>query len=317
MNEFDRIARYFAPLSAGEAGAFALTDDAAAFTIPAGQTLVVTTDSVIGGIHLPRDASPAQFAQKLLRRNLSDLAAMGALPWRYLLNLHLPAATPENWLQQFSATLQQEQQRFSMVLAGGDSTTGGEDIHLTATLLGLTPEPILRRGAKAGDDLYVTGTIGEAALALPYALGEKMPDAAAQPWLARYFAPEPRIAVGLALRGIASAAIDISDGLVQDLNHLCQASGVGAVVHIPHMPLARSNDIETMLTGGDDYELLFTAPAALQQKIAEIARETDTPITHIGHITQETSSVFLDEAGKKRRFTRTGYQHSVAPKLSG
>ena len=310
MHEFDRIARYFAPLSAGEAGAFALMDDAAALTIPAGQTLVVTTDSVIGGIHLPRDASPAQFAQKLLRRNLSDLAAMGALPWRYLLNLHLPAATPENWLQQFSAMLQQEQQRFSMVLAGGDSTIGGETIHLSATLLGLTPAPILRSSAHAGDDVYVTGTIGEAALALPYALGEKTPDAAAQPWLTRYFAPEPRIAVGLALRGVASAAIDISDGLVQDLDHLCQASGgVGAVVHIPHMPLARSNDIETMLTGGDDYELLFTAPAALQQKIAEIACETDTPITHIGHITQETSSAFMDEAGKKRRFTRTGYQH--------
>lgn len=316
MNEFDRIARYFAPLSAGEAGAFALTDDAAALTIPSGQTLVVTTDSVIGGIHLPGDASPSQFAQKLLRRNLSDLAAMGALPWRYLLNLHVPATISEEWLQQFSAMLQQEQQHFGIVLVGGDSTMGGENIHLTATLLGLTPEPLLRRGAKAGDDLYVTGTIGEAALALPYALGEKIPDAAAQPWLDRYFAPEPRIAVGLALRGIASAAIDISDGLVQDLDHLCQASGVGAVVHIPHMPLARTGDIETMLTGGDDYELLFTAPAALQQKIAEIACKTDTLITRIGYTTQETTSVFLDEAGKKRSFTKTGYQHSVAPELS-
>ena len=309
MNEFERIARYFAPLSAGEAGAFALMDDAAALTVPAGQTLVVTTDSVIGGIHLPRDASPAQFAQKLLRRNLSDLAAMGALPWRYLLNLHMPATISEEWLQQFSAMLQQEQQRFALVLAGGDSTTGGEAIHLSATLLGLSPKPILRCEAQAGDDVYVTGTIGEAALALPYALGEKTPDAAAQPWLARYFAPEPRLNVGLALRGVASAAIDISDGLVQDLDHLCQASGVGAVIDVPHIPLAASKDIEAMLTGGDDYELLFTAHAALRQKIADIARMTDTPITRIGCITQEESCIFLDASGQPLSFLRTGYRH--------
>ncbi len=309
MNEFDRIARYFAPLSAGEAGAFALTDDAAALTIPAGQTLVVTTDSVIGGIHLPRDASPAQFAQKLLRRNLSDLAAMGALPWRYLLNLHVPATISEEWLQQFSAMLQQEQQHFGIVLVGGDSTTGGENIHLTATLLGLTPEPILRRGAKAGDDLYVTGTIGEAALALPYALGEKTPDAAAQPWLDRYFAPEPRIAVGLAMRGIASAAIDISDGLVQDFTHLCKASDLGAVVHIPHIPLARSGDIETMLTGGDDYELLFTAPASKRQNITAVAAETGVAITRIGAMQQHTEVVFLDAHNQPLHFARRGYRH--------
>lgn len=309
MNEFDRIARYFAPLSAGEAGAFALTDDAAALTIPAGQTLVVTTDSVIGGIHLPGDASPSQFAQKLLRRNLSDLAAMGALPWRYLLNLHVPATISEEWLQQFSAMLQQEQQHFGIVLVGGDSTTGGENIHLTATLLGLTPEPLLRRGAKAGDDLYVTGTIGEAALALPYALGEKPPDAAAQPWLDRYFSPEPRIAVGLALRGVASAAIDISDGLVQDFTHLCKASDLGAVVHIPHIPLARSGDIETMLTGGDDYELLFTAPASKRQNITAVANETGVAITRIGAMQQHAEVVFLDAHNQPLHFARKGYRH--------
>ncbi|MFN8929610.1 MAG: thiamine-phosphate kinase [Alphaproteobacteria bacterium] len=309
MNEFDRIARYFAPLSAGEAGAFALTDDAAALAVPAGQTLVVTTDSVIEGIHLPRGASPAHFAQKLLRRNLSDLAAMGAAPWRYLLNLHVPATISEEWLQQFSAMLQQEQQHFGIVLVGGDSTTGSENIHLTATLLGLTPEPLLRRGAKAGDDLYVTGTIGEAALALPYALGEKTPDAAVQPWLDRYFAPEPRIAVGLAMRGIASAAIDISDGLVQDFTHLCKASDLGAVVHIPHIPLARSGDIETMLTGGDDYELLFTAPASKRQNITAVAAETGVAITRIGAMQQHTEVVFLDAHNQPLHFARRGYRH--------
>jgi thiamine-monophosphate kinase len=309
MNEFERIARYFAPLSAGEAGAFALMDDAAALTVPSGQKLVVTTDSVIGGIHLPRDASPAQFAQKLLRRNLSDLAAMGAMPWRYLLNLHVPAVIGEEWLQQFSAMLRQDQQRFGLVLAGGDSTAGGENIHLTATLLGLTPEPLLRRGAKASDDLYVTGTIGEAALALPYALGEKTPDAASQPWLARYFAPEPRIAVGLALRGVASAAIDISDGLVQDLGHLCSASGVGAQVEISQIPCAQSDALDLMLTGGDDYELLFTAAASDRHIITAIAAETSVAITRVGAMQQNSEVVFLDAQNQPLHFARSGYIH--------
>jgi thiamine-monophosphate kinase len=309
MNEFDRIARYFAPLTYGEPGAFGLTDDAVVLAVPAGQKLVVTTDSVIEGIHLPRGATPAQFAQKLLRRNLSDLAAMGAMPWRYLLNLHVPASISEEWLQQFSAMLQQDQQRFAMVLAGGDSTVGGDNIHLTATLLGLTPEPLLRCGAKAGDALYVTGTIGEAALALPYALGEKTPDAVAQPWLARYFAPEPRIAVGLALRGVATAAIDISDGLVQDLGHLCKASGVGAQVEISQIPCAQSDAHDLMLTGGDDYELLFTAPAAMQQKITAIAKETGIALTRIGRMTEDSAIFFRDAKGQARHFTRTGYRH--------
>jgi thiamine-monophosphate kinase len=309
MNEFERIARYFATLSQGEVGAFHLSDDAAALTIPAGQQLVVTTDSVIAGIHLPEGATPAQFAQKLLRRNLSDLAAMGAAPWRYLLNLHLPAATPEIWLQQFSAMLQQEQQQFSMVLVGGDSTIGGDIIHLSATLLGLTPAPITRSGAHAGDDVYVTGSIGEAALALPYVLGKQPVPEAAAAWLTRYYAPEPRLSVGLALRGIANSMIDISDGLVQDFTHLCTASHLGAVIHAAEIPHPKAGQLKELITGGDDYELLFTAPASDRQKIVTIAAEIGVAITRIGAMQQNTEVLFLDAQNQPLHFAKGGYRH--------
>jgi len=269
MHEHARIAAFFAPLSAGEAGAFHLKDDAAALTPPTGQQIVLTTDSVIEDVHLPVGATAAQFAHKLIRRNLSDLAAMGATPWRYLLNIHLPKRIDDDWLKEFSATLAQLQQHFGMVLVGGDST-GNDRIHLTATLIGLVKIPLTRAGAKAGDGIYVTGRIGDAAMALKNLKG------AAPEVLARYYQPEPRIAVGQKLHGVATAAIDISDGLVQDLGQLCAASGVGAVIDVATIPFSPDGDIKTMLTGGDDYELLFTA--------ASEPKGFDVTITRIGSI---------------------------------
>lgn len=280
MREHERIAAFFAPLSAGEPGAFNLQDDAALLDIPVGQKLVVTTDSVIERIHLPDGTTAEQFAHKLIRRNLSDLAAMGATPWRYFLNVSVPQSTPLEWFEQFSLTLSELQKQFGMVLSGGDST-GGNCIHLTATLLGLVKTPLNRAGAKVGDGVYVTGRIGDAAMALWNLRGSK-PEL-----LNRYYRPEPRLSVGQKLHGLATACIDVSDGLIQDLAHLCDASGVGATIDVAKIPFSPGGDIETMLTGGDDYELLFTSPKEPKGFDVPIARigtiETDEGVRVLGY----------------------------------
>jgi thiamine-monophosphate kinase len=291
MAERDRIARHFAPLTKNEPGSFHLTDDAAVLNLPTGRQLVVTTDSVIEGIHVLPGASAAQIAQKLVRRNLSDLAAMGAAPWRYFLNLHTPAAKDDDWFAEFAAMLRREQEQFAMALAGGDSTSGGNTVHATLTCLGLVETPLLRSTAQAGDDVYVSGTIGDAALGL-YLLKQGV---TATELAARYHCPEPRLALGQKLHGVASAAIDISDGLLGDAQQLAQASGKALALERAAIPLSQA--VRTMLardeklwaailTGGDDYELLFTAPAS---------KRTTLPkgVTRIGLVTEGTG-VTLD-----------------------
>lgn len=296
MAERARIARFFAPLTAGETGAYSLTDDAALLTPP--HPIVVTTDSVIAGIHVLADASPEQIATKLMCRNLSDLAAMGATPWRYFLNLHTPAL-PENWFAAFAATLAREQTRFGLVLAGGDSTAGDKVVHATMTCIGLAEHGILLRSkAQVGDDVYVSGTIGDAALGLQLLQQTLATDSAATAHLTqRYHSPEPRLTLGTALHGIATAVIDVSDGLLADAAQLAEASQVGIALQRALIPLsdaaravthADTARWQTVLTGGDDYELLFTAPAPLREQIA-----TTLAVTRIGMVT-EGSGVLLD-----------------------
>lgn len=322
MRERDIIANYFVPLASGEPGAFALRDDAAVLDIPNGQQLVLTTDSVIEGVHVLPHASPQQFVQKLIRRNLSDLAAMGATPWRYLLNLRAPRETADGWFAAFAQTLKAEQQQFGMVLAGGDTTLGGTHVHLTLTALGLTDGPALtRRGARAGDTIFVSGTIGDAALGLTML----QDDADANgPWVERYHRPQPRLALGKALRGNATSAMDCSDGLWLDLQRLCDASGVGARVELEKVPISdatrqlldaapdadsRSALWHMLVTGGDDYELIFTAPAAQAQALQEMARFTGTPITAIGQITEELHLRYCDARGEHAFSMQSGWEY--------
>lgn len=317
MAERARIARYFAPLAAGESGSFTLMDDAAMLTPPPGQQLIITSDSVIEAIHVMAGATPEQFAQKLMRRNLSDLAAMGAAPWRYMLNLHTPNYLPDAWFDAFAASLAREQQQFGLVLVGGDSTSGAEHIHTTMTCIGLIDTaPLRRNGANGGDDLYVSGSVGGASYALSL-LAQNLP--VMPPLAARYHCPEPRLLLGQSLRGIATSAIDISDGLLADIAQLAEASGLGARLTRHAIPLwpdleaaIAFNDgaWDFALSGGDDYELAFTAPPCERPAIAALAKQLDLPLTRIGEMVEGSGIALIDANGEALPLPHTGWEHA-------
>jgi thiamine-monophosphate kinase len=309
-DEFTRIARYFAPL-AGSAGR-GLLDDAAVFSPPPGRELVLTVDQMLEGIHFLPEDSPDLIARKLLRRNLSDLAAMGAAPLSYLLTTALPPHIGEPWLAAFSEGLRQDQEAYGVKLIGGDSSSSLRHISLTATLIGhVAPGAALsRNGAHAGDEIWVTGTIGDAALGLQARLG-KIQDSTGY-LTKRSLLPSPRI--GLALAGIASAAIDVSDGLLQDLGHMCQGAGLAATIHaelVPASPQAAAFGaavLESRLTDGDDYELLLAVPAANAAAFRNACGEL--PVTKIGAFSIGPASVtVLDTAGNPIRFAKHGWRH--------
>lgn len=309
MDEFDRIAAFFAPLAA--AAGRGLKDDAAVFLPPSGRELVLTVDQMLEGVHFLSADDPALIARKLLRRNLSDLAAMGAVPLGYLLTTALPTALPESWLARFAEGLRIDQKIFNLELLGGDSASTSTGISLTATLLGhVAPGQALpRKGAKPGDKIFVTGTIGDAALGLQARL-EKLPDPTGF-FTKRSLLPMPR--VGLALAGIVSAAIDVSDGLIQDINHICRESGLGAVVEaqsVPASPQARalgSDYLETRLTGGDDYELVLAVPTENINALRSACG--DVPVTEIGVFQSELGVRVMQVDGTELELKTPGWKH--------
>lgn len=321
MREGDIIA-LFAALAEAEPGSFGLTDDTAVLTPPPNHHLVVTTDSVIESVHVLPDATPEQYAAKLLRRNLSDLAAMGAMPWRYLLNLTAPREVEEGWFRDFAVALQREQAQFGLVLVGGDTTRVGERLHCMVTMLGVIEgAPLTRHGARAGDDVWVSGTIGDAALGLAMLQADR---AAHGLWVDRYHMPQPRLALGKALCGIASAALDCSDGLLKDLARLCDASGVGVELQRDATPLspdtralfdnapndeAREALWQTVLTGGDDYELIFTALPEASGDLTGLAKFLKLPLTRIGTLTEARDLYYRDHAGLHRFGADTGWEY--------
>jgi len=293
MDEFDLIHRHFVPLAEGFPGSLNLRDDAALVDIPAGQQLVITKDAITAGVHFLGDEDAALIAKKLLRVNLSDLAAKGAQPLCYFLALMLPETTSETWVARFASGLAEDQKIFSLALAGGDTTATRGPLALSLTALGTVPtgRMLLRSGARAGDALYVSGQLGDAALSHWRLL------------------PQPRLALGRALleQNLAHACMDISDGLVQDLGHICTASGVGAAIEAGRVPCKA--DLETALTAGDDYELLFSASPDADETIAALAAELGTPLTRIGAITAEGNVTVRDASGDPITFKRGGYRH--------
>lgn len=293
--EFDLIARYFAPLAAGEAGAFDLTDDAAVLTPSPGWAIVATADAMVAGVHFLPEDPPDLIARKLLRVNLSDLAAMGARPRAYLLTTAFPAAIDDAWLAAFAEGLAADQAEFGIHLLGGDTVSTPGSLTLSLTALGEARDgAVLRRSrAKPGDTVYVTGTIGDAALGLDSLRGHLggLGPRQAEYLAGRYRLPQPRTACGPRLLGLAHAALDVSDGLVGDLGHICKASGLAAVIEAAHVPTSEAADealaadpelLARILTGGDDYELLFTAPPDAAAAIAALGAELGLAITAIG-----------------------------------
>lgn len=318
--EFALIDRYFRPLAAGCQAALGLADDAAVLAAEPGTDLVVTVDALVAGVHFLA-ADPADLiARKALRTNLSDLAAMGADAVGYLLALALVPPVDEEWLDRFAAGLRQDQQAFGVVLLGGDTVATPGPVTVTVTALGRVPtgQALRRDGARPGDDLYVSGTLGDSALGLA-ALQGGLPDLAAGHRLAlveRYHLPRPRLALGRALRGIASAAMDVSDGLAGDLRHLCTASGVGAQVDQAALPLstaaraaldAAPELAEAVLSGGDDYEILFTAPPDRRAAVADAA--APVAVSRIGSITDAAGLVLRGPGGGSGSLSARGFTH--------
>lgn len=319
--EFERIEAYFAPLAADFSGALGLLDDAAILSPGPDQSVVVTTDTIVEGVHYICDESPDLIARKLLRVNLSDLASMGALPYAYTLNITLPRSVSDDWLEAFVAGLRADQREFAVHLAGGDSVSTPGPTVLTATMYGLLPRgaEVRRSGARAGDWVFVSGTLGDGALGLKVATGELALDDERDgaELVDRYRLPRPRTALGVWLRGLASAMADVSDGFLADLGHIVEASGVGATVALADIPLSRPAATlieadpkwwEAVLTGGDDYELVFTCgdPSAIER----VAVETGIAVACVGRIDSEAGVVVRDKDGERVRFAKSGYRHN-------
>jgi len=323
-DEFELIRRYFAPLAAGAPGACGLTDDVASLDLDPREQLILKTDAIVGGVHFLADDPADLVARKLLRVNLSDLAGKGARPLGYLLTCAFPRDLEEAWLAGFAAGLAADQREYGMSLLGGDTTATPGPVTLSATLLGSVPKGRLpRRGdAKVGDAVLVSGTLGDAALGLE-AQRQSLDgiDAAARTYLIdRYRLPRPRLDLGRHLleTGVLRASMDISDGLIADLGHVCRASGVGAIVEWERMPLSAAAQAviadrpelrERIVAGGDDYELLFTVAADDLSIAREIAERGGVPLTPIGRIVAGTGVRIEDREGRVLRFQQAGYRH--------
>ena len=320
--EFDLIARYFKPLSRNAPGAFALGNDGALLTPPEGASLVVTKDLMVAGVHYPEGEAPSAVARRLLRVNLSDLAAMGAEAMAYALGLALPRGVADTWVENFAAGLARDQEEFGVALIGGDTvaTEGPAVLSLTAFGTVAAGACLTRAGAGAGDDIYVSGTVGDATLGLRAVRGEL---AALAPenravLAERFRLPEPRLALGAALIGVATSAIDVSDGLVADLGQLCTASGVAARIEADAVPLSAparralaegEAGIADLVSGGDDYELLFCAPPSARAALQALGRRLGLAVTRIGATGRGHGVAAVDAEGRPLPLARAGYRH--------
>jgi thiamine-monophosphate kinase len=317
LSEFELIKRYFSAITLPRDDVLlGIEDDCALLRVPNGMQLAVTMDTLVAGIHFFPDVDPEALGHKALAVNLSDLAAMGAEPAWVTLALTLPESD-ETWLAGFSRGFAALAQRHAVQLVGGDTTRG--PLAITVQAHGLLPpgQGMRRAGARVGDLIYVTGSLGDAGLALRkrrQGLPWEAVDSSLQQRLER---PEPRVAAGLALRGIATAAIDISDGLLADLGHILEPSGVGAEIHLSRIPLSdevktalhEERDWSLPLTTGDDYELCFTLPPGGEAEIEEVSDRLALPMTRIGVIEAKPGLRCLREDATLWEHAGNGYDH--------
>jgi len=311
MSEFDLIRRHFTRATPG--AVLGVGDDAALLQPAAGMVLAVSTDMLVSGTHFFPDADPVLLGHKTLAVNLSDLAAMGATPRWATLALSLPAAD-EVWLEKFSAGFFALAQQHGVDLVGGDTTRG--PLNLCVTIFGeVPPQQALRRsGAQVGDDIWVSGMLGDAALALLHLQGRiTLDEADFAACVSRLHRPQPRVGLGLALRGIANSAIDVSDGLLADLGHILECSNVGAEIAFEALPVSQvlrsCSQQKLALSGGDDYELCFTVSATQREEIERLAVQLGLPLTRIGKIVAGRGCIVQDASGNPLNIETEGYDH--------
>ena len=308
MNEFDLIQSYFNWEITDPSIELGVGDDAALFNLNPGHQLVTSTDTLVEGVHFFKDDSPRDIAYKSLAVNLSDMAAMGATAKCYTLSLTIPELDKE-WLKDFSSSLKESSKLFNAHLIGGDTTKG--PLNISINMMGSIEinSPIKRSGANEGDDIYVSGELGSAALCLKKIKKGEIPLESDLNSLNR---PIPRLELGSALKNLASSCIDVSDGLEQDLSHILKSSGVGAIIDTQELPLSDSvmhyvkdtNDWSLPLCGGDDYELCFTAGKSKRDKISAISESLGTRVTRIGEIISQKKLEVIGYKGP-----RNSYQH--------
>lgn len=315
MSEFSLIKRYFTRATPG--AVLGVGDDAALVRVGSGMELAVSTDMLVSGTHFFADTDPYMLGHKALAVNISDMAAMGAQPRWATLALSLPAED-DAWLERFSAGFFSLADEYQVELIGGDTTHG--PLNLSVTILGEVPQgkALRRDGAQLDDEIWVSGKLGDAALALAHMQGRLvLDDASFAATAVALHCPAPRVALGIALRGIASSAIDVSDGLLADLGHILERSGVAAEIQFDALPvspslrpyLARELGRQCALAGGDDYELCFTAPVARHADVEMLAAQLDLPLSCIGKTGAGSGCIVRAADGSVMKLERAGYDH--------
>lgn len=324
MGEFDLIEKYFRPLAGGSNEAMGLLDDVA---VTEKNSFVITKDLIVSGTHfLPKDPLDL-VARKLIRVNLSDLAAKGAKPYAYFLGCVWPLSTKESQIADFARGLEEDQRAFGLTLLGGDTTmhsAKAAPLVLSVTMLGTPPKRgIVRRdGGQAGDDLYVSGTIGDSGLGLAVLKKQiKMTPVDKASLSNRYHLPTPRLTLGSALAGMATAALDVSDGLIADAGKLAAASGLGAEIEASALPRStaaaswiatqdnRWQALATIASFGDDYEILFSAPPSMRRSVMVASSAAKTDVTRIGTLVKAAGIRLVKDQGEEIKVPAPGYDH--------
>ena len=317
FSEFDLIKNVFAPLCFDDR-ALGLLDDGAVILPKEGLETIISTDTLVEGVHFLSYEKPEIIARRLLRVNLSDMASMAATPSGYFLNLTLSPGIDDGWITAFAEGLRYDQEEFGITLLGGDTTHTPGPLTLSVTMLGDIPigKAVLRSSAMVGDAIFVSGTVGDAGLGLSHL--KKTRDNSHR-LVSRYQLPEPRVQLGQALRNIATAMIDVSDGLIADLAHICDCSRVGATICIDATPVSAEVQVlvesglaklEDLIVSGDDYELIFTAPDERLKEIVSLAETAEVAVTKIGVLDEEPGAVkIIDSKGAAINVDRTGYTH--------
>lgn len=316
LGEFELIETYFRQESGGAGVALGIGDDCALLNVPAGQQLAVSMDTLVGDVHFPKNADPELIAERALRVNLSDLAAMGAEPLWFTLGLTLPKADPQ-WVKAFSQGLFRVAREYSVALVGGDTTRGNLSMTLQVHGAVKPGASLLRGNASPGDQIYVTGALGDGAAALAVIKQELGVGASAFNYLMdRYYRPQPQVETGRLLVGLAGAAIDISDGLIADLGHICEQSVVGASIHLEKIPLSEpvaqlvsfEQGLDWALSGGDDYQLCFTVSPEQVERLESLIDSGKIEAYPIGEITRG-KGVACWYKGDRVVPSNNGFQH--------